>query len=60
MQVQYVSGFGTEPDSVPIAIRHAVLMLASFLYENRGDTSDSDMPRSVTRLLSMYRVPSFS
>jgi uncharacterized phiE125 gp8 family phage protein len=59
VSVTYTAGYGNEPENVPVSLRHAVLMLTSFLYENRGDV-ESDMPNSVARLLSMYRVPSFA
>jgi len=44
---------------VPMNIRHAILVLATHYYENRGD-AETDIPRAVYRLLDPYRLWTFS
>jgi hypothetical protein len=41
IRVQWVAGYGVAAADVPPAIRQALLMLVSFLYENRGECCDS-------------------
>jgi hypothetical protein len=57
VQVMFVAGYG-DPDEVPLAIRHAVMLGMTAYYENRGDTS-AEMPRAFYDLLTPYRVVYF-
>ena len=57
VSVDFVAGYPS-PDSVPAPIRHAILLLAPFMYEQRGD-ADGDMPAVVQRLLWPYRIVTF-
>ena len=40
IQIDFKAGFGDNPADVPAALRNALLMHVTFLYENRGDCSD--------------------
>ena len=57
LQVTYIAGYGT-PDAVPMPIRHGILLLAAWLYENRGD-AETEWPMVVYRLLDPWRVVTF-
>ena len=37
LEVEYVAGYGPTADDVPYGIKHAVLMLVAFMFQNRGD-----------------------
>lgn len=51
---------GNDPLAImPTNIRHAILVLATHYYENRGDV-ETDIPRAVYRLLDPYRLWTFS
>lgn len=63
--IRYKAGYGDTPDSVPQAIRQAILMLVAHLYENRQGEAPAanyeiqarkDIPYSVAALLQPYRV----
>ena len=44
MIINYTSGYdASDPEAVPMPIRHAILLLTAFLYEQRGDVS-AEMP----------------
>jgi hypothetical protein len=43
--------------TVPVDVQHAVLLLLTEMYEQRGDSSDGGAASAVDRLLSPYRVP---
>lgn len=54
----YVAGYGADADDVPQIKRHAILMLAGSLYENRETTSPiqiHQVPYGVTALLGIDR-----
>lgn len=56
-QVTYVVGYGLA-DDVPPAITHGTLMVAAYLYANRGDCTDGCVcdKSGVSGLLAQYRV----
>lgn len=56
--VTYVAGYGGSADAMPAPLRTAILQLAAFWYERRGDALDGDMavPAAVAALLSPYRL----
>ena len=56
--VTYVAGYGDTPNTVPVSIVHAIKLILTFLYENRGDT-DGEMPRAAETLLWPYRMVTF-
>jgi uncharacterized phiE125 gp8 family phage protein len=57
--VQYVAGYGTDPNLVPEEIRQAILLLASEWYERVEATTDlglAEIPFGIRALLDPYRV----
>lgn len=48
-KVTFTAGFGTTSESVPSGIRHAILMLAGHLYQNREATFSDTRITSVSR-----------
>lgn len=51
-------GYG-DADEVPLAIKNAILMYASYLYETRGDCSGGGsmgLPKNIKTLLSCYKI----
>jgi hypothetical protein len=52
VEVTFVAGYGAAASDVPQAIRTAILMHATAMYENRC----ADMPTSCTNLLDPYRT----
>jgi uncharacterized phiE125 gp8 family phage protein len=60
MLIDYTSGYDdSDPDAVPMPIRHAILMLTAFLYEQRGDVN-GEMPAFARNLMSPYRLWTFA
>jgi uncharacterized phiE125 gp8 family phage protein len=58
--VRFTAGYGTQAENVPQAIKQAIMLLASSLYENRdpvvqGSTIIQELPFAVTALLANYR-----
>lgn len=56
--IEVTAGFGAEPENVPEPLRHACLMLAGYLYENRN-SFDADLvartlPPMIEQLLSPW------
>jgi hypothetical protein len=58
-----------DADTAPLAVKHAVLILTTHLYEHRGDdmapstsgsTPDADVWLAIGRLLAMYRDPTLA
>jgi hypothetical protein len=37
VQIEYTAGFGDGPESVPAALKRAILQMAAYLHEHRGD-----------------------
>lgn len=58
MVVRFTAGYGTDPISVPSPIRNAILLMAAWLYEHRGD-AEGDMPKAAQMLLAPYRLVTF-
>jgi uncharacterized phiE125 gp8 family phage protein len=58
--VTYVAGYGATSDTVPDAIRHAILLLVGFWFENREGvvvgTIAKELPFAVKSLLDAYRT----
>jgi uncharacterized phiE125 gp8 family phage protein len=55
--VNFVAGYGATAASVPVALRHAVLLQATHMYENRtavGPAQLHEIPRTVERLIVQY------
>lgn len=56
--LEITSGFGIEPETVPEPLRHACLMLAAHLYENRNsfdaDNTARHLPAMIEQLLSPW------
>lgn len=60
MCIEFSAGYGDDGDSVPSPIRHAILMAAGDLYENRTGMNDNRsvppcLNGGVTELLKPYR-----
>jgi|GEM_PF-2102686 len=57
--VVYEAGFGADPSDVPAQIRQAILMLAAWLYEHRGqcDASDGVQKSGAASILTPWRKP---
>ncbi len=58
ISIEFVAGYGNDGTSVPVPIQLAILMMATFLYEHRGDDG-GDMPDAVKNLLWPYRLYTF-
>lgn len=60
MIIDYTAGYNdSDPNAVPVPIRHAILLLTAFLYEQRGDVS-GDMPAFARNLMAPYRLWTFA
>jgi uncharacterized phiE125 gp8 family phage protein len=60
MIIDYTAGYDdSDPEAVPMPIRHAILLLTAFLYEQRGDVS-ADMPPTAANLMQQYRLWTFA
>jgi uncharacterized phiE125 gp8 family phage protein len=57
IEVVYKAGYGESPDSVPPAIRHAVLECVAQFYESRG-CEMKGLNGGILALLQPYRVMS--
>lgn len=53
--IRFQAGYGADGTSVPAPILIAILMMATFLYEHRGDDG-GEMPDVVKNLLWPYRL----
>lgn len=59
VQIQFQAGYGTSEDSIPAALRAAVLIFAQQLYELRVPVSDKPMtevPLSLRYLMRQWRI----
>jgi len=55
--VNFTAGYGAASANIPAALRHAVLLQAAHLYDNRtavGPTQLYEIPRTVERLIVQY------
>jgi len=60
MSIDYTAGYDdADPNAVPMGIRHAILLLTAYLYEQRGDVQ-SEMPEAAKALLWPHRLWTFS
>ena len=61
--VTFTAGFGSEPEDVPAALRHAILMDVAHLYENREavilNGAAQVLPQGYMSLISAHRLWSF-
>lgn len=56
-KITWVAGYGTASTDVPASIRRAIIMLAGYLYENRGDCEGDCMGKcGASSLLNPYKV----
>jgi len=57
--VTYQAGYGSDASETPASIRHAVMMIAAHLYENREHTAPitiSEVPMGALSLLGLERL----
>jgi uncharacterized phiE125 gp8 family phage protein len=60
MVIDYTAGYSdADPDAVPMPIRHAIMLLTAFLYEQRGDVT-GEMPAFARNLMQPYRLWTFA
>lgn len=55
IRVTFEAGY-LNPDSVPSKLKLAVMQYATWLYNNRGDCSDEELPPHLTKLIGGCRV----
>jgi uncharacterized phiE125 gp8 family phage protein len=59
IEIEYVAGFGTEPDDVPADIRQALLVLVAYWFEHRDAViiagSGAVVPTGFDRLLAGHK-----
>jgi hypothetical protein len=60
LSINFTSGYGSDPDSVPINIRHALMLTVASMYERRGDTDGNMMPEAAEHLMWPYRMVTFA
>ena len=59
IEIDITCGYGDDPEDVPEPLRQAIRMLVAHWYDNRGITSESEvpvLPFSVAALIAPYRV----
>lgn len=56
--INYTAGYSPNPDLIPAAIKHAILLMACQSYEHRGDDEFS-IPTGFYRLLDPFRLTCF-
>ena len=60
MIIDYTAGYDdSDAAKVPPMIRHAILLLTAYLYENRGDVP-ADMPPAAANLMQQHRLWTFA
>ena len=60
MSINYTAGYdAADPNAVPMPIRHAILLLTAWLYEQRGDAG-GEMPAFARNLMSPWRLWTFA
>lgn len=56
VEIEFEAGFGADWDSIPAALRHAVLLQGAHFYECRtGDGKHQDIPLGVMALIEGFR-----
>lgn len=58
LQVNYKAGYGENADDVPFAIKHAILQIAGYMYEHRGqcDAGSALKDSGALAALSPFRI----
>ena len=59
IQIEYTAGYGDAPANVPAPLRRAVLQMATFLYEHRGDgcsPEDAYVKSGAAGMAGRYKV----
>jgi uncharacterized phiE125 gp8 family phage protein len=60
MSIDYTAGYDdSDPTAIPAPIRHGILLLTAFLYEQRGDVT-AEMPAFARNLMQPYRLWTFA
>lgn len=63
VDVNFTAGYGASAGSVPVALRHAVLLQTAHMYENRSPVAPAmmyEVPRTVERLIVQYHSGEYS
>lgn len=56
-KIVWVAGYGSASSDVPASIRRAILILAGYLYENRGDCEGDCLAKcGVSTILNPYKI----
>lgn len=58
VSIRFIAGYGDTIESVPLQIRHAIMVATAYYYENRGDTG-GDLPDLFYKLLTPLRLVYF-
>lgn len=58
LQVDFTTGYGSDPTLIPAPVRQAILLITAHLYEHRGDASE-EIPQAAGFLLAPYRLITF-
>lgn len=56
VRITFKTGFGDDNTSVPEPIKTAIKEHVTFMYQNRGDCSGSDLPKHVMMTYSEYTI----
>jgi Phage gp6-like head-tail connector protein len=57
--VTYIAGYGVDATTIPQPIIHALLLIVTDFFENRGDTNAGGIPSAAYSLLTPYRLMFF-
>jgi|SRR5215472_3681446 len=64
MQIDFTAGWSNAdpgvPADVPATVRHAILILVAWFYENRGDVDANMLPPAALLLMDQYRLWTFA
>jgi hypothetical protein len=55
IEIKFKAGMATTPDQLPAGIKQAVLSLAAYYYEHRGDEKQVKLPLEVGLLIAPYK-----
>jgi hypothetical protein len=55
LQVTFIAGYGTAATAIPAPIIISILMVAAYLYENRGDVA-AEIPQGAREFCDAYRL----
>ena len=56
LKVVYVAGYGATGATVPAKLRHAIKMMATKIYENRGDCAGCEEKSGQVAILDTYKI----